>query len=115
MRHTRFPRIRFTISALMALVAAIAVLTMLVLPLIRLGKCPAQTPVQTAQWLLNTPGKASCTDCHSAPKPPAGGGATLALKPAAESCPVMPNATASRSCMACHTNRATTSKTLPKN
>ncbi len=110
MPRTRFPRIRFTISALMALVATIAILTMLILPLVRLGKCPMLSTAQTARWLLSSPGQASCTNCHGTPNASPGGSAILAMKPAAETCPTLPAQTASKSCTACHTNPATKSK-----
>jgi hypothetical protein len=115
MRHAQFPRIRFTISALMALVASIAVLIALVLPLVHLGKPCCLTPIQTAQWLLRAPAKASCTNCHGTARPSPSGSVILAMQPAAETCPMLPAQTASKSCMACHTNPATKSKMPPEN
>jgi hypothetical protein len=111
----RSRRVRFTISAMMALVAGIAVLITLVLPLVRFGKPCCLTTGQTARWLLESPGSASCTNCHSTPKPPAGGRATLAIKAAPQSCPLVRSGTASSSCTACHTNPTSASRILPTN
>ena len=111
----RFGRIRFTISAMMALVAGIAVLIALVLPLVRFGKPPCLTTGQTARWLLTSPGNANCTNCHGTPRPPAGGGATLAINSAPRSCPLVRSGSVANSCRACHGNPRTTSTILPTN
>jgi hypothetical protein len=115
MPRTRFPRIRFTISALMALVAGIAMLTALLLPLVRLGKPSCLTPAQTAVWLLKSPSTASCTNCHATPNASPSVSAALAITTGPEQCPRIPATTASTSCVNCHMTPATRSNTLPEN
>lgn len=99
----------------MALIAAIAVLFFLVLPLLRVGNPPCLTPARTAQWLLTSPGKASCTKCHAAANAPAAQRPALAIKAPPATCPIAQSATVTNSCTACHINPRTTSKFLPAN
>ncbi len=114
MQRTRFRRIRFTISAMMALIAATAVLLFLVLPLLRVGKPPCLTPALTAQWLLTSPGKASCTNCHATANAPAAGRPALAIKAPPATCPIALGSV-TNSCTACHINPKTTWQLLPAN
>ena len=115
MLRTRFRRIRFTLSTMMALIAAIAVLFFLDLPLLRVGNPPCLTPARTAQWLLTSPGKASCTKCHATAGVPAARLPALAIKAPPATCPLVQSGTVTNSCTACHTNPRRTSQLLPAN
>ena len=108
MPRTRLWRIRFTISVMMTLIAGTAVLIFLLLPLVRLGKPPCLTPVRTARWLLTSPGKASCTNCHANPAVSAVAPGTVAIKAAAATCPLGQGGTVTNSCTDCHIRFRTT-------
>ena len=112
----RFRRIRFTISAMMALIVGIAILITLVLPLVRFGKPICLTTGQTARWLLTSPGYASCTNCHarSPGRRPAETPCWRSVR-RPKSCPLVRSGSATNSCTSCHINPRTTSKLLPTN
>ena len=114
MRRNWFRRIRLTIRAMMALIAATAVLFFLILPLVQCGKPCCLTPARTALWLLTSPGKASCTNCHATRDASDSRRTALAMKTAPASCPLVRSASASRSCTACHTNPRSALENFPK-
>ncbi len=62
---SRRNRLRFSLGALMLLIAAIGLFLMLTLPIQRQGIPPCLTPADTLRWLISRPGMGRCGDCHS--------------------------------------------------
>jgi hypothetical protein len=57
-------RLRYSVRAIMSIIAAMALILAVFSPLYRLGPPPCLTPVKTAVWLVTKPTTASCVDCH---------------------------------------------------
>jgi hypothetical protein len=56
--------LRYSVRALMGIIAALALMVAVLSPLYRNGPPPCLTPVKTASWLVARPVTASCLDCH---------------------------------------------------
>jgi hypothetical protein len=60
-------RPRWTVAAMMAIIAALGLVFTVSLPLMREGHPPCMTAVGTALWLISNPGVVRCGDCHARP------------------------------------------------
>jgi hypothetical protein len=60
-------RPRWTVAAMMAIIAALGLVFTFSLPLVREGPPPCMTAVGTARWLVSNPGVVRCADCHARP------------------------------------------------
>ena len=60
----KLKRRRLTLAAMMTGIAALALLMVLGLPILRQGPPQCMSAAATARWLASPPGTASCLQCH---------------------------------------------------
>jgi hypothetical protein len=60
-------RHRWTVAAMMMVIAALSLVLTVSLPLMREGPPPCMTAIGTARWLVSNPGAVQCADCHARP------------------------------------------------